>query len=396
MDNEQDNPMPAQPPGGSTADAGASPPFSAGGGAEQAAFADDQSFPAAPPPDAQPVSIANLPDNLDQTPIELEPDTSTHPEMVSDWGSGLAYLDEIERQQNAYPEMISGWGSGLANLDEIERQQAAYPNIVWPVVPWQVGKQIGSFRAYVMTVYYVIKRFGRIGNLMDGAVEPSCARSFRRWTVLLAVLPYILTLFPAIGLWYVLCQPANSDESPVFMLALCGVFVVCNAMFIYFQSAIVGWFFCPSDVDRPLQNRCIAVSRYTIAPLAVAGLMILVIPIMLPFMQFLPPAELAPLAPPGVNPLAVPEALGMPRISLESFLQPVLQAIGLCQWIMLGLTAIWLIDVIVAAKSLARRSAFGIIATAVGVPVLWAAAWLAVWMLPATLAMWAMIFASLF
>ncbi len=193
--------------------------------------------------------------------------------------------------------------------------------------------------AYWQTVWLVIRSVGRLGGHMGGPVNYRDAQTFRWLTVAHA------TLLPVGWLTIrIVATTSGIGGSPLDqfrdrqMWVLLGVLAAIWAAALLGLSGVVSWFFCPRGWDTERQNRAVALSYYLCAPLA-------------------------PAAAAGAGILAV-----LPWADRPAVLQATLLAAGAVQGV---LYLYWFVLVLVASRDVARRSAGGVIATALTLPVLW-------------------------
>jgi len=151
-----------------------------------------------------------------------------------------------------------------------------------PVIPWQRRKEIGRLRAYWWTVFYVLRRNGRLGRHLEGPVSYRDAQRFRWLTVAHAVafsLAYVLIFLAAQVPEFL--RAAMSGEPTNCILPLVGAGYVLVTQFLVYAltTGVVSWLFCPRKRDVATQNRSIALSCYTAAPLAL--LLLAAVPLLL-------------------------------------------------------------------------------------------------------------------
>ena len=141
-----------------------------------------------------------------------------------------------------------------------------------PIIPWQLKPRRVTMTAYWRTVFLVLRRNGRLGEFMAGPVDYRCARSFR-WITL----AHTLALpGAALLVWlfvYVAQLRGDAETAAIGLLIRTGVSVVLLPLI----TGVASWFFCPAHYDTTRQNRSIALSYYTCAPLAIWALLVPVI-----------------------------------------------------------------------------------------------------------------------
>ena len=216
-----------------------------------------------------------------------------------------------------------------------------------PGIVWQDRQGHVAPTAFWMTVFHVIARNGRLGRHMEGPVDYRRARGFRDLAAL-----HVLFL-PLAGLLGCFVQRQDRRLAPMYAVAMV-VWPMLAAIF----SGVATWFFCPRGMGVERQNRAIALSQYLAAPLALCLPLSLVI------------GAIIKLVPPG----------GLPMVLLL---------------MMLALAAYWLQLILCGMRSIARRPAGAIAASAVAMPVLWAVVGLAVALLLPGIVMLVLMWASL-
>ena len=136
-----------------------------------------------------------------------------------------------------------------------------------PQIPWAYRKSRGSFRSYWQTVWLVMFRRRRLHEEMSRNVSEDHARGFRRVTLLYVVLPLALVsngvYFAGVitgGLLFDLTIVLSVFSGSVGALA-------CVWLFLWAISSITGDFFRDKSASVELQNRAVALSYYTCAPM---------------------------------------------------------------------------------------------------------------------------------
>jgi len=151
-----------------------------------------------------------------------------------------------------------------------------------PVIPWQRRGEIGWLRAYWWTVFYVLRRNGRLQEHLRGPVSYRDAQRFRWLTVahaaafsLACVLIFLAALVPEFF------GAGMSEEPTNWILPLAGAGYILAAHFLAYalKTGVASWLFCPRKRDVETQNRSIALSCYTAAPLAL--LLLAAVPLLL-------------------------------------------------------------------------------------------------------------------
>ena len=168
--------------------------------------------------------------------------------------------------------------------DAPARDEPPYPDDL-PIasIPWERRDETISIGAFWKTVFHVIRRNGRLGRYMLGPVNYRDAQKFRWITIALAMVPNLLF---CVGIAVCAALDAyvsiSSDAPKMSMLWLVLIFSVIAFVALALMIGVVSWFFCPRRFSTERQNRSVALSYYTCAPLAlmlfVALLMLLALP----------------------------------------------------------------------------------------------------------------------
>ncbi len=136
-------------------------------------------------------------------------------------------------------------------------------------IPWQERAKVGRVRAFLRTTWLALRHPGRLARQAAREVSYRDARRFQLVCCVLAwlcVAPLLLVLWhewydgfwPASGSWRV----AMADGS-IFLAGALGLF-----LWMLLATGLPSYFFHPKDRPRPLQDRAIALSYYSAAPLA--------------------------------------------------------------------------------------------------------------------------------
>ena len=137
-------------------------------------------------------------------------------------------------------------------------------------IPWVHRRMIGRVRAYWQTNLIVIRRSGQIVEEMNRPVSFEDAQRFRHVTVLLAWLPIAACiLVPYLidaGLPGFIGHVGNR-LGWVLQGAVVIVGIVAAWLFLMGVTGIASYFFHPSRMPVVRQNRAVALSYYTCAPL---------------------------------------------------------------------------------------------------------------------------------
>ncbi len=136
------------------------------------------------------------------------------------------------------------------------------------IIPWLHRKQIGFYRAFWRTCEMAVLRPGQFAQEMSCEAALVDAVKFRRLAVLHALLPFGLLLT------YSGVQPAGRIWVPTdvvgSILQIASVLVgwVCFTAFLWGMSGSASFFFRPGSWSIIRQNRAVALSYYSCAPLA--------------------------------------------------------------------------------------------------------------------------------
>lgn len=135
-------------------------------------------------------------------------------------------------------------------------------------VPWEHRDVYGSFGGFWRTVFYVIRRNGRLGAEVDAYVEFKAARRFRHLVMLTALLglagmamvlsaPYSLGLAPDLG---------DEDTRLFFIAGASAGFVILSELAILLCCQVAHWFFMPKAFNELQRHNSLALSYYLSAP----------------------------------------------------------------------------------------------------------------------------------
>ncbi|MCH7596426.1 MAG: hypothetical protein IID35_07690 [Planctomycetes bacterium] len=144
-----------------------------------------------------------------------------------------------------------------------------------PKIPWVRRSEIGWFRAYMKTVWYVMFNQRRFCEEMARPVDFADSQKFRWVTVALAWVPLFAVLVVALALGLssalelsFLRDPTEKGWSVVILLTSALLFLVA-------ATGVPSYFFHPRGVDTELQNRAIALSYYSSGVLSFIGVPLL-------------------------------------------------------------------------------------------------------------------------
>jgi len=260
-------------------------------------------------------------------------------------------------------------------------------------IPWESRRQIGRFRAYWRTVFWALA--GGPARTIDVPVDYRAAKSFR-WMTIAHVMASIVCLWiyllrmsidnaGAIGRGF-------SDELEV-MLIVAGVVGLLQLPAYVAMTGVVSWFFCPRRLKTEGQNRAIALSYYTSAPLAATLVVVFAVGLALVAGLF----GTSEVDSTGVTFFDTGDSdfAAWPRATVQ-LPGNVARFLAVSRWVALAGHVYWWVLILLAARTVAGRKAGGMIATAVLVPILWAGLYLLVsCFLPLLPLMYLMMYASL-
>jgi len=140
-------------------------------------------------------------------------------------------------------------------------------------IPWIHRKELGWWRAYWKTVYFVMCRQKQFANEMARPVRYKDAQWFRWVTVAFVVLPMLVA---GLFFWtFAVRSPTQSEFFNVFWSMFGGVWHACFVIFVAAITGLPSYFFHPRTIPIPQQNRAIALSYYACGPLAFLSVPIL-------------------------------------------------------------------------------------------------------------------------
>lgn len=139
-----------------------------------------------------------------------------------------------------------------------------------PQIPWMYRKELGWWRAYLRTVWFVMFRQARFCDEMARPVSFRDSQSFRWVTVLFVGIPSVLPLVCSHRT--VMGYPIPRPDHFVFHAVAEGwplvILYVCWLLFLAAATGVPSYFFHPREIPVQQQNRAIALSYYACGPLA--------------------------------------------------------------------------------------------------------------------------------
>ena len=137
-----------------------------------------------------------------------------------------------------------------------------------PRIPWGYRKELGWWRAYWRTVWFVMFRQARFCDEMARPVSFRDSQSFRWVTVLLVGIPDLLPILAYYLTWK--AQPFHNELESQLLAAGWPLLIpyLCWLLFLAAATGVPSYFFHPKDIPIEQQNRAIALSYYACGPLA--------------------------------------------------------------------------------------------------------------------------------
>jgi len=236
------------------------------------------------------------------------------------------------------------------------------PPVPEPVlIDWEVRKYEGLLLTYCRTVWLALRRWGRLDAEAYTYVTMRAGKRFRSFTVLVVLLALVLSqLVMGLYLHEQMLRQGGQDAAWAIYVGI-AVGLVGTWIGLMMMSGAVAWFSCPKRFDTERQDRAIALSYYTCAPMA----LIVLVPVLLGAMLALLP----------------PHAKGWAMRIFGAFL--------------LALVVCWYTIALRAVYFLAGRSAPRTAVMAALLPIIWAAQIAIIALVPAGLAMWWVMWLSL-
>lgn len=161
-----------------------------------------------------------------------------------------------------------------------------------PLIPWVRRREIGAFRAYWSTVFWVSFKYKTFCEEVVRDVDYRDAQRFRWITVGLI---YLGVLIGSVG-WYALKWPRLVDDyqindalKAIWPMAIIHVLI---AMYLIGATGAPSYFFDRLDVGVRRRNSAIAMSYYTLGALAWTPVNVLIIVGIAPFWWSLPVAAI--------------------------------------------------------------------------------------------------------
>src|SRR5579884_2943503 len=161
----------------------------------------------------------------------------------------------------------------------IDRTQLAQSRL-----PWTHRARIGRGRAYWRTNWLVLRQAKVLASEIDRPVDFRAAQTFRRMTVLFAFIPLL-----GLGIWFYVrsldrslwqgfptivarapALPGPSGTALGWVLEVCCLAAMAVALWLFLLGAagVASYFYHPRRLPVVRQNRAVALSYYTCAPVA--------------------------------------------------------------------------------------------------------------------------------
>ncbi|MCG3137777.1 MAG: hypothetical protein HJJLKODD_01627 [Phycisphaerae bacterium] len=143
-------------------------------------------------------------------------------------------------------------------------------------LPWPKRNNLGAFRAYWRTFWMVLRRRELFHQELHRAVSYRDAQTFRRATILYSLIP-ILLYGLGLAVYHTIDHYSTHNQLGVFFFggAILVGSTLCLILFLYAVTGVPSYFFHPRSVPVERQNRAIALSYYTSAPLALLPWMLM-------------------------------------------------------------------------------------------------------------------------
>jgi hypothetical protein len=134
-------------------------------------------------------------------------------------------------------------------------------------IPWVHRKEIGRFRAYWKTVWFVMFRQRQFCEEMARPVSYSDSQRFRWLTVAIAYIPLLIAVL--IAVYLDTPSPTDNDLFNLIWIGRLGFWVhIGSILFLAAATGIPSYFLESKSLDVQLRNRSISLSYYTCGPLA--------------------------------------------------------------------------------------------------------------------------------
>ncbi|MCH8053883.1 MAG: hypothetical protein IH895_07465 [Planctomycetes bacterium] len=136
-----------------------------------------------------------------------------------------------------------------------------------PQIPWVYRKGRSLFRSYWQTVWLVMFRPRRLHEEMSRDVSEDHARKFRSVTFLHVIVPVAVVVD---GLYFVDVVIRARGFNALEILGVCGgsaAALACIWLFMWAVSSIAGDFLRDDRIAPEMQDRAVALSYYTCAPM---------------------------------------------------------------------------------------------------------------------------------
>ena len=178
-------------------------------------------------------------------------------------------------------------GYSLRGIDDVDRcpecgHALDRARLVASNIPWTHRHDIGAIRAYWRTVWLVLRHPSRAAADVARPVSFDDAQTFRRATVLLAMIGP-LALLTWLVVEVVTGRPIAMSSTTLpavrvgwlLEILLVPVIIVAFYAFLLAASGVASYFFHPKYLPIERQNRAVALSYYAAAPMALTTISVM-------------------------------------------------------------------------------------------------------------------------
>jgi len=224
-------------------------------------------------------------------------------------------------------------------------------------IPWEV-REHNVYGSFFRTVLMVLGHPSRLGELIDQPVNPRQAQKFRRMSVQFFILGSIVTAMVA-----VMSAPNLKEQ---YERILAGFFIgvpLGLALSWAFARFLIGAgrrCYCPPQLTPRQQETSLALSYYLTAPLAIAAVSCLLLPLVV---------------------------IDHPLARVASRLLPSISPLVAMVW--------YFVLVVLGMRRIARRQGRNLVFSTIGVALVWLAIWAGMILTPVCVAMWLLMYGSL-
>jgi len=137
-----------------------------------------------------------------------------------------------------------------------------------PHLPWTRRRSTGRVRAFLRTVHLVLFRQRELNAQIDKPVRYADAQRFREMLILLLYVPLLLGSLAVVALGEGASLDFLEFDAPAGAIATNVVLHGSVLLFLFAITGVPSYFFHPKYLPVERQNRAVALSYYTAAPLA--------------------------------------------------------------------------------------------------------------------------------